>query len=105
MNHTRTLPISGCSRIRILLAGLSSLRLTCDACSSKYGAYMIQEGSRSSDMDTHGNPIPMNAQQRRVFDDDLAEYDRFENIAFSDLMKACKQYPKEKNISETRSST
>ena len=39
----------------------------------------------------------MNAQQRRVINDDLAEYDRLDNIAFSDLIKACRHY-----LSETR---
>ena len=43
----------------------------------------------------------MNAQQRHVFNDDLAEYDCFDNIAFSDLMKAYRQNPKVKSLSET----
>ena len=39
--------------------------------------------------------------QRRTFNDEVAEYDRLDNIAFSELMKACRQNVKVKNLSET----
>ena len=66
--------------------------------SSKSGAHVVLD---PSDLDAQGNPIPMNAQQRRTFNDELAECDRHDNIAFSDLMKACHQNVKVKNLSET----
>ena len=59
----------------------------------KHGAHVLLERSRPSALDAQGNPIPVNAKQRLVFDDDLAEYDRLDSIAFSDLMKACRQIP------------
>ena len=37
----------------------------------------------------------MNAQQLCVFNDDLVEYDPLDNIALSDLMKACRQNSRE----------
>ena len=43
----------------------------------------------------------MNAQQQRTFNDEVPEYDRLDNIAFSELMKACRQNVKVKNFSET----
>ena len=43
----------------------------------------------------------MNAQQGRTFNDEVAEYDRLDNIAFSELMRACRQNVKVKNLSET----
>ena len=62
---------------------------------------MVLDRPRPSDLDAQGNPIPMNAQQRRTFNDEVAEYDRQDNIAFSELMKACRQNVKVKNLSET----
>ena len=43
----------------------------------------------------------MNAQQRRTFNDEVAEYDRLDNVAFSELMKACRENVKVKNLSKT----
>ena len=62
---------------------------------------MVFDWPRPFDLDAQGNPIPMNAQQRRTFNDEVAEYDRLDNIAFSDLIKACRQNVKVKNLSET----
>ena len=67
----------------------------------KAGAHVILDRPRPSDLDAQGNPIPMNAQQRWTFNDEVAEYDRLDNIAFSELMKACRQNVKVKNLSET----
>ena len=67
----------------------------------KAGAHVVLDRPRPSDLDAQGNPIPMNAQQRRTFNDEVAEYDRLVNIAFSELMKACRQNVKVKNLSET----
>ena len=67
----------------------------------KAGAHVVLDRPRPSDLDAQGNPIPMNAQQRRTFNDEVAEYDRLDNIAFSELMKACRQNVKVKNLSET----
>ena len=53
----------------------------------KAGAHVVLDRPRPSDLDAQGNPIPMNAQQRRTFNDEVAEYDRLDNIAFSELMK------------------
>ena len=64
-------------------------------------AEMRTKRPRPSDLDAQGNPIPMNAQKRRTFNDEVAEYDRLVNIAFSELMKACRQNAKVKNLSET----
>ena len=60
----------------------------------KSGAHVALDRPRPTDLDAQGNPIPMNAQQRRTFNDEVAEYDRLDNIAFSDLMKACRPNPK-----------
>ena len=62
---------------------------------------MVLDWPRPTDLDAQGNPIPINGQQRRTFNDEVAEYDRLDNIAFSDLMKACRQNLKVKNLSET----
>ena len=67
----------------------------------KAGAHVVLDRPRPSDLDAQGNYIPMNAQQRRTFHDEVAEYDRLDNIAFSELMKACRQNVKVKNLSET----
>ena len=67
----------------------------------KAGAHVVLDRSRPSDLDAQGNPIPMNAQKRCTFNDEVAEYDRLDNIAFSELMKACRQNVKMKNLSET----
>ena len=53
----------------------------------KSGAHVVLDRPRPSDLNTQGNPIPMNAQQRRTLNDEVAEYDRLDNITFSDLMK------------------
>ena len=62
---------------------------------------MVFDRPRPSVLDAQGNPIPMNAQERRTFNDEVAEYDRLDNIALSDIMKACRQNLKVKNLSET----
>ena len=67
----------------------------------KSGAHVVLDRPRPSDLDAQGISIPKNAQQRRTFNDEVAEYDRLDNIAFSDLMKACRQNVKVKNLSET----
>ena len=56
---------------------------------------------RPTNLNAQENLIPMNAQQRRTLNDEVAKYDRLDNIAFSDLMKACCQNPKVKKLSET----
>ena len=68
----------------------------------KSGAHVVLDRPRPSDLDAQGNPIPMNAQQRRTFNDEVAEYNRLDNNnAFSELMKACRQNFNVKNLSET----
>ena len=67
----------------------------------KAGAHVVLDRPRPSDLDAQGNPIPMNAQQRRTFNDEVAKYNRLDNIAFSELIKACRQNVKAKNLSET----
>ena len=62
------------------------------------GAHVVLNRPRPSDLGAQGNPISMNAQQRRTFNDEVAEYDRLDNIAFSDLMKACRQNMKVKTL-------
>ena len=62
----------------------------------KAGAHVVLDRPRPSDLDAQENPIPMNAQQRRTFNDEVAEYDRLDNIAFSELMKASRQNVKVK---------
>ena len=62
---------------------------------------MALDRPRPSDLHAQGNPIPMNAQQRRTFNDEVAEYNRLDNIALSELMTACRQNVKVKNLSET----
>ena len=63
--------------------------------------HVVFDRPRPSDLDAQRNPIPMNAQQRRTFNDEVAKFDRLDNVAFSDFMKACRQNLKVKNISET----
>ena len=67
----------------------------------KAGAHVFLDQPRPSDLDAQGNPIPMNAQQRRTFNDEVAEYNRLDNIALSELIKACRQNVKVKNLSES----
>lgn len=67
----------------------------------KVGAHLILDQPRPKDVDANGVPIPMNAQQRRVYETSLTDYDKFDNIAYSELMKACRINPKTKNLSET----
>ena len=50
-----------------------------------------------------GVSISMNAQQRRAPVDQQTEYDKLDNIAYSELMKACRVNPKTKNLTETGS--
>ena len=69
----------------------------------KAGAHVVLDRPRPSDLDAQGNPIPMNAQQRRTFNDEVAEYDRLDNIALSELMKACRQKVKVKNLCDSLS--
>ena len=67
----------------------------------KSGAHVVLDWPRPTDLDTQENTIPMNAQQRRTFNDEVAEYNQLDNIVFSDLMKACHQNLKGKTLSET----
>ena len=52
-------------------------------------------------VDEEGNPVPMNQAQRTNFQNELKEYMQKDDIAFSDLMKACTRSPKAKVIAET----
>ena len=61
----------------------------------KAGAHVVLDRPRPSDLDAH-------AQQRRTFNDKLAEYDRLDNIAFTELMKACRQNVKVKPLGNRR---
>ena len=47
----------------------------------------------------------MNAQQRRKVNNEVAEYVRLDNIAFSELMEACRQKVKVKTSRKQASST
>lgn len=67
----------------------------------KVGAHLILEQERPKDIGPNGEPLQMNAQQRRAYEVSLAEYDKLDNIAYSELMKACRLNPKTKNLSET----
>ena len=49
----------------------------------------------------HREILSLNAQQRRTFNDEVAEYNRLDNIALSELIKACRQNVKVKNLSES----
>ena len=37
----------------------------------KTGAHVVLDRPRPSDLDAQGNPIPMNAQQRQTFNDEV----------------------------------
>jgi hypothetical protein len=65
------------------------------------GAHKVLSTERPKDTDAQGVPIRMNAQQRQDFQAELDEYNRLDNIAFSELMKACRLNPKTKNLCET----
>ena len=56
----------------------------------KHGAHVILERSLPANLD----PIPLNTQQRRVFNDDLAEYDHPDSIEFSDLIRHVNRIPR-----------
>ena len=71
----------------------------------KVGAHVVLDQPRPADVDAAGVPIPMNAQQRSALIDQQAEYDKLDNIAYSDLMKARRANPKTKNLTETGVST
>ena len=57
---------------------------------------MVFNQPRPDDVDAAGVSIPMNAQQQRALVDQQIEYDKLENIAYSELMKACRANPKTK---------
>lgn len=67
----------------------------------KTGSHVALDRPRPSDKDQAGVPIPMNAAQRRAYEQECAEYDGKDNVAFSDLMKACRVNPRTKHLSET----
>ena len=67
----------------------------------KHGASVVFEQPLPSDIDAQGYPFHMKVPQTHVFNDDLVDYNRLNNIVFSDLLKACRQNPIVTNISET----
>ena len=63
-------------------------------------AHLRKQGAHVA-LDPNGVPIVQTAAQRRAFDQECIEYDALDNIAFSDLMKACRMNPRTKHLSET----
>ena len=64
----------------------------------KHGAHVVLERPRPSDLNTQRNSIPMNVQQRRIFNDEPAEYDRFGNIASRSLLRRVNSNPRRKHL-------
>ena len=54
----------------------------------KVGAHVVLNQSRPADVDAAGVPIPM-----KDLIDRQTEYDKLDNIAYSELMKACRANP------------
>jgi hypothetical protein len=52
-------------------------------------------------IDAQGVPVVMNAAQSRALLANQAAYDKADNIAFSELMKACRRNPKTKSLTES----
>ena len=67
----------------------------------KTNSHTVLDHPRPVDVDPNGNPIPMNQAQRTRFQREQDAYDAMDNIAFSELMKACRLNPKTKNLCET----
>lgn len=67
----------------------------------KTNSHTVLDHPRPDDVDPNGNPIQMNQAQRQRFQRERDAYDEKDNIAFSELMKACRLNPKTKNLSET----
>jgi hypothetical protein len=62
---------------------------------------VLEEPRPTEEVDEDGDPIPMNQAQRQRFQREVEAYDELDNIAFSELMKACRLNPKTKNLCET----
>jgi predicted nucleotide-binding protein len=54
------------------------------------------------DVDANGNPIPMNARERKDFNRELWAYKEKDKIAYAKIMKACRLNPKTKFLWESR---
>ena len=65
------------------------------------GSLVAIEGTRPSDLDDQGQPLVLNQAQRRTLDAEQSAYDVADNIAFADLVKACRKNLKTKSLSET----
>ena len=58
----------------------------------KAGAHVVLDRPRPSDLDAQGNPIPMTAQHRRTFNDEVAESDQLDKYR---LLEAYESLPTE----------
>jgi hypothetical protein len=67
----------------------------------KTASHSVLDRPRPQDTDAAGVPIPMNAAQRRTYEQECSDYDKMDNIAYSELMKACRRNPRAKHLSET----
>ena len=66
------------------------------------GAHTVLEHDIPQDIDPQGQPIPMtNNAERNRFNREVREYNELDNIAFADLMKACRVNPRTKSLCET----
>ena len=67
----------------------------------KTGSHFVLDNPRPDDLDANGVPQVLTNQQRRALETQQSEYDKADNIAYSELMKALRLNPKTKNLSET----
>jgi hypothetical protein len=86
------------SRRKTFQGGLPNLRLIY---LRKTSSHSVIDRPRPQDTDAAGVPIPMNAAQRRVYEQQCSDYDKMDDIAYSELMKACRRNPRTKHLSET----
>lgn len=67
----------------------------------KSNAHTVLDNPRETDRDANGQLIPLTVQQRTALTRRQERYDLLDNIAFSELMKACRLNPKTKSLCET----
>jgi hypothetical protein len=64
-------------------------------------SHMVLDTACPTDLDANGVPIVMTAAQRREFNEEVLEWKAHDNIAFSDIMKACRPNPAVKSLCES----
>ena len=68
----------------------------------KTGSHFVLDNPRPDDLDANGVPQVLTNQQRRALETQQSEYDKADNIAYSELMKALRL--NQKQVSSTQRS-